>query len=458
MAEIRIPVTAPGATEAGAQVRTFAKAVTEEGIAADKTTAANAKLGTARKSTGTAANEAASASERHSAALAKEVARLKILEEQAHITRLARKQLGESVDAGDVGALRRFSRSLPGGFGRELGRGVSEGVEGVQGSGLRGGLGLAGAGLAGGMIGFEILNKALEMSAEAAHEEMAARIQLTDSLREAQRHAGDLGLDAEAKYGAAIKKIRANGGSLEAATSLAIRIGDPTAVAGYADALQRFGPGKDMDAALNASSRISRLGGGSFESAMSKMNLQRLSRARAGGGIDQLVGEEMGDKESNAVLSPSKLLDMESNIGSVSTLDRLKTKIEMNRISKIGLAEGPLREQSASEANTGAAQMIGENQKTALSDADLSNQMAPNRFWEGGEGGGLGLGKFAHTAWNYYFSPGKGSSTRQLQNRADEKMEMAEKLRMLGTAAHEAADSMSGGSGNEAQPQTGSAP
>jgi hypothetical protein len=352
-----------------------------------------------------------------------------------------------------VGALRRFTRSLPGGIGRELGRGVTEGIEGSQGGGLRGGLGIAGAGIAGGMIGFELFNKAMEMSAEAAHEEMEARIRLVDVIKDAEKTAGGMGADAEAKYGQALKKILANGGSADAAKSLAVRIGDPSAIAGYADALQRFGPGQDMDQAINAASRISRLGGGSFESAMSKMNLSRLSRARSGTGLDQIVGEELGGGNDN-VLSPSRLLDMESRIGGVSTLDSLRTKTEMAKIGLIPGAEGIAREGLANTLNPGMAAMVGQNQKNALADSDLSATMAPHDFL----GGNLTVGGPLLNAWNYFFSPGHGSPTKQLGMRAQEKMEMADKLRSLGTAAHEAAGALSGEGGNDAQPQTGSAP
>ena len=236
---IRVPVTTPGATEAAAQVRTFAGTVAQSGTAAEKAASAQAGMAKATQAVGNAAETAAVKNKAHIRTLDEEIIRLKKLEEQSLITAAARAKLGESSNAADISAIRRFSRSIPGGgIGRELGRGVAEGVEGAEGTGLRSTLGTAGAAMAGGVVAFEVIQKLYEGQLELAKREVEVRFSILKTMEGIAKKTEEAGQRTKDSYGASLATLAATGGdaSVDEAKQYAASIGDKTGITAFAQA------------------------------------------------------------------------------------------------------------------------------------------------------------------------------------------------------------------------------
>jgi hypothetical protein len=444
---IVVPVSAPGATEASAQVRQFAGTVAQAGAASNQAASGHAAVAKATQAVGQAAEGAAAKTQIHVRTLDEEIVRLKRLEEQALVTASARKRLGESANAADIGAIRRFTRNL-GGVGREAGRGVSEGIEGAEGSGLRSTLGFAGAGVAGGMIAYEAITHAVDAVVEAMHREIDERYENINLLEEANKRGADIGKGALDKYGDALASIAAGGGetSVKSAKDFAERNkDDATGIETYDLASKHFGPGTERGMALQAAEMYHQAGGGTLKEGMEKLTPERLARMLAGGGnMAGMVGEMFGDGRGMGRLSAD---DIEKRIANransptaqaISKLRGLENAADLGGIDKIPLAEGTIRQGAADRANPAAAMLHDADVKgrpeedTLRADAELEK----NTFSGMGYGFG-GVARAAYTSWRKIgqLFDGTGTANDRLDRHENEKMETADKL-MPGLEAH----------------------
>lgn len=442
---IRVPVTAPGATEAAAQVRTFAGTVAQSGSASEKAAAAHTQAAKATQAAGNAAESAAVKNKAHIRTLDEEIIRLKRLEEQSLVTAAARARLGESSNAADIGAIRRFSRGIPGGFGRELGRGVAEGIEGTEGTGLRSGLGTAGAGLAIGAISFEAIQKVFEGQLELAKRETEIRFAIIKTLEEAASRASDLGKSAQDKYGEALTSLASTGGdvAVEHAKDYAKASNDASGIAAYADASSRFKDSGTQAFALNAAQAYARSGGGSVKSAMDKLTLERVERAQSLGlDSSSLAGELYGDDHGVGRLSAADVNARIARRGGSAVGRALDANTGANidtaiaGIGKIPAALGSALTDKAHARDPMTGVLVDQNIASRERDAQLQAAADVQKRQESAGG----FAPHILTALNYYRDAfagvgiGKGSPAYQLEERSNEKYEMA--AAALDDAAH----------------------
>lgn len=433
---IIVPVSAPGATAAAAEVRQFGASVAQTGAATEKAAAGHTGLAKATTAAGNAAEGAAAKTKLHTRTLDEEYIRLKRLEEQALVTAAARRKLGESANAADIGAIRRFTRGI-GGVGSEVGRGVAEGIEGAQGSGLRSTLGMGGAALAAGVLTYEGISHAVDALVESIHREIEERYKGIRLLEEADKRTADIGKGALDKYGDALASIAAGGGeaSVKAAKDFSVKNKDASGIEAYDMASKHFAPGSERGLALQAAEMFHQAGGGSLKEAMGKIGPERIQRMLAGGkGMGSMVGEMFGDEHGIGRLSEDDVQQRIANRSASPTaaaIDRLRgleNQADVHDVDKIPSAEGPIRQSMADRANPRAAVLHEEDVKGREAYEKLQADAGLERGVKSGlnQTGAGQIAGYIYTAWQKIV--GNGTANDRLDRASNEKFDQAEKL------------------------------
>lgn len=364
---IVVPISTPGGVEAAATVRRFGEYVGAAAVMHDKLTAATAKAVPAVRAEEQATAQSTQVHQHHMRTVEQETARLKLHEEQLRITAAARRQLGESFNVQDIGAMRRFARSSLGGLGRiggEVGRGAVEGIEGMEGGGLRAGLGMAGAGLAAGFVAVEGLHLLMDHVKEEFNYELDARREMTESMRKAMNDAAALGTASQNKNESSLRVLTGMGGGLAGRAQDMLKSGILGAPEGLADLATRFGPGKALDSLTDLGMRASSLSGKRFDEIAKGLNVGHITSIGTRG-MDQTVGDILsvpGHRVSAAeVAAREARLAASALITNMNRDNALTGSAEAADIGHIGDQEGPLRGALAGSLHSNAQAVINDN-------------------------------------------------------------------------------------------------
>ncbi len=377
---IIVPISAPGGTEAAVTARRFATTLGEAALATDQLAASQAKAIPAVRAEEQATNQSTQVHQHHIRTIEQETARLRVHEEQLRITAAARRALGESFNAQDIGAMRRLARST-GGIGGEIGRGVTEGVEGFQGGGLRSGLGFAGAGLAAGFVGLEGLRAIVDRIKEEFEYELHTRIEITQRMREVSNSIGDLGASAQGKHESAIRTLTGMGGGLLKSAQDMEAAGDVGAIEGVADLATRFGPGARAQNLIPFAQRAAALSGKSFGEVAKGLNQGHIAEISARG-MDQALADYL--RVPGQSLSVGDVQAREANLAAspiIATLNKnnaLAGQKDVSDIGHIGAQQGGLRQGLAASL---APEAAGLTAIDIASRDDMAKQQADQASW-----------------------------------------------------------------------------
>lgn len=271
---IIVPISAPGGDAAALTTRKFGVTLGEAAIAHDKLTGATVRTEAATTAEVHATKQATLQHEHRIRTIQQETLRLKAHEEQLKVTRAAEIALGESVNATDISKLRRFaSRSLGGGLLGEVGRGTIEGIEGMQGSGLAGGLGWAGAGVAGGAVAYEGMDLVFDKFKEAMEHAGEIQISIVDRIMKIQGLSAGIGAGAVAAHGTSMATLTSNSADgADDAKAFMKASHDKTGMEAYAYLLKNGASGKGMSGSESLAINMRDLLGGTVEQNASKIN------------------------------------------------------------------------------------------------------------------------------------------------------------------------------------------
>jgi hypothetical protein len=357
MADLTVPVSAPGAQQAAAEVRRFGASV---GEATAEIAAADAAMVTNTKVTAQAGRTAANAA-RDYKALADAVAKT----ERAGAAKIPGN--GGGHGAPNLGMF------APKGFEQSAARlGSVTGINNALGS-MSAIAGPASIGVMAVMATAEVLNTVYENQAAHAKELAHAHIEVTRALVTARDQVSKQGAESAADNDMSLRKVIANGGGIEDAQRYA-GTGDKTAVSAVADVFARF-KGDDRELVLKAARQASQMGLGSMSEIAGKLNIYSVSNAKvtdASGGmtaIRSLISQ--AGAVNGRPLTEAEILNMEQRSfyrgdSTMANLDKARQQIGKRAnigLGRIALAPSEEGGRTAAEANPEAEALLKMNRE-----------------------------------------------------------------------------------------------
>lgn len=381
MAEIRVPVSAPGAIAAEAELlrvaaaeRAVMDATMKQSITQEFAVRARAASVKAWRDVNAQLLVNAGLTKGANVELMQEINRQReaerILRLRADAQRVLNAETGRSrtMGGGGIGGgggagegARRPSAAF-----RGLSRAASmSGLSGLGGMiGIGASLGPVGMGVAGGAAAVTAAGAAIsaadDMKITQAHALIDAEHEMADAMRAASKAARDFGAEAIAKHGNAIVQLTALGGKSAVADARKLQkdTGDTTATEAMADAYKRFPGSMQQMHVINAAKGASELGFGSLADNVAKINPQMLGRAMHndnGEGEDHLTRFLIGGESrlDGAPISKESLAMMRHQVGTpevdaIQAAGSVVSDIDAAKTLNISKAEGGKREELAS--------------------------------------------------------------------------------------------------------------